>query len=48
MNKKCKRDYLFVAFGVGCVLACCLPTIWVTRMLAVSVIILGIIICCRK
>ncbi|MGN0517025.1 hypothetical protein [Eubacterium sp.] len=48
MNKMCKRDFLWIAFGCGCVLACCLPTIWITRILAIAVIILGILICCRK
>ena len=43
--KMCRRDYLWIAFGVGCVAACCLPTIWITRVLAVVVIILGILSC---
>ncbi|MFQ9064512.1 hypothetical protein [Eubacterium sp.] len=48
MKKMCKKDYLWIAFGLGCVMACCLPAVWVTRILAIAVIILGIIICCRK
>ncbi len=47
MKKMCRRDYLWIAFGVGCVLACCLPTVWITRILAIVVIILGIM-CCKK
>ncbi|MGN0522990.1 MAG: hypothetical protein ACI4IG_01825 [Eubacterium sp.] len=47
MKKMCRREFLLIAFGVGCVLACCLPTVWVTRVLAIMVIILGIL-CCRK
>ncbi|MGN0528133.1 MAG: hypothetical protein ACI4IE_03290 [Eubacterium sp.] len=47
MNKTCKRSFLFIAFGAGCVIACCLPTVWVTRVLAIVVIILGII-CCKR
>ena len=42
-----KKNYLWIAFGVGCVLALCLPTVWTTRILAIVVIILGII-CCKK
>jgi len=29
------------------VIACCCPTIWVTRILAIAVIVLGII-CCKR
>ena len=47
MKKMCKRDYVWIAFGAGCVVALCLPTVWTTRILALVVIILGII-CCRK
>lgn len=47
MKKMCRRDYLWIAFGVGCVLACCLPNEWLTGILAIVVIILGII-CCKK
>lgn len=48
MKRMCKKDYLWIAFGLGCILACCLPTVWLTRVLAMAIIILGIIICCRK
>lgn len=47
MKGKVRKELLWIAFGVGCVAACCLPTIWITRVLAVAVIILGII-CCKK
>ncbi|MBR1763212.1 MAG: hypothetical protein IJ731_07605 [Eubacterium sp.] len=47
MTKKCKRDYLWIAFGIGATLALILPTIWITRILAVCVIILGIL-CCKN
>lgn len=47
MKKMCRRDYLWIAFGVGCVVACCCPTVWIARILAVAVIILGIM-CCKK
>ena len=47
MKKMCRRDFLWIAFGAGCVIACCCPTVWITRILAIVVIILGII-CCKK
>lgn len=47
MKKMCRREFLWIAFGAGCVIACCCPTVWITRILAVVVIILGII-CCKK
>ncbi|MBQ7740631.1 MAG: hypothetical protein IJT65_05295 [Eubacterium sp.] len=42
-----KKNYLWIAFGVGCVLALCLPSVWTTRILAIMVTILGIV-CCKK
>lgn len=47
MKKMCRRDFLWIAFGLGCVLAICLPVEWLVRILAVAVIILGLI-CCTK
>ncbi len=48
MRHSQNRDMIFVAFGVGCVIALCLPTVWTTRILAVAVIILGLLCCkCR-
>ena len=47
MKKMCRRDFLWLAFGFGCVLAICLPSAWLLRILAFAVIILGII-CCKK
>ncbi|MCI9111489.1 MAG: hypothetical protein K2K71_05590 [Eubacterium sp.] len=47
MKKMCRRDFLWIAFGVGCVITICLPTSWLIRILAVVVIILGIL-CCKK
>ncbi len=47
MKKMCRRDFLWLAFGVGCVITICLPVEWLVRVLAVAVIILGII-CCTK
>lgn len=45
-NNSLSKNLIFVAFGVGCTVALCLPTVWTTRILAVTVIILGII--CAK
>ena len=42
-----KKSYLFVAFGAGCALALCVPAVWTTRILAVTVIVLGVL-CCQK
>ncbi|MBR4241176.1 MAG: hypothetical protein IKR97_03035 [Eubacterium sp.] len=50
MKKQCKpikKEYLWIAFGVGAALALCLPSVWITRILAVCVIILGIL-CCKS
>jgi len=47
MAKKCKTHYLWIAFGVGAALALFLPSVWITRILAICVIILGIL-CCKK
>lgn len=47
MKKMCRRDYLWIAFGAGCVVACCFSSVWIARILAVVVIILGIM-CCKK
>ncbi|UKI23586.1 MAG: hypothetical protein L6V88_03835 [Anaerotruncus sp.] len=47
MKKMCRRDFLWLAFGIGCVVTICLPEAWLVRVLAVAVIILGII-CCKK
>lgn len=47
MKKMCRREFLWIAFGGGCVVACCLPTVWITRILAIVVIVLGII-CCKR
>lgn len=43
---KSAKNLIFVAFGAGCAVALCLPTVWTTRILALCVIVLGII-CCR-
>ena len=40
VKKMCRRDFLWIAFGAGLVIACCCPTIWVTRILAIAVIVL--------
>ncbi len=45
--KLIKASYLWIAFGVGCTVALFLPSVWITRILAVTVIILGIM-CCKK
>ena len=42
MKGRVRKEFLWIAFGVGCVAACCLPTIWITRILSIVVIILGI------
>ncbi|MCR5207985.1 MAG: hypothetical protein K6C14_05855 [Eubacterium sp.] len=48
MRYKCVRiSYLWIAFGAGCAAALFLPTVWITRVLAVSVIVLGVL-CCKK
>lgn len=48
MKFKCvKSSYLWIAFGAGCAIALFLPAVWITRILAVSVIILGVL-CCKK
>ena len=47
MRGTVKKNYLFIAFGIGCVVALCLPTVWTTRILAVMVILLGILICVK-
>lgn len=45
MKKMCRRDFLWLAFGIGCVITMCLPVEWLVRILAIAVIILGIICC---
>ncbi len=45
--KLVKSTYLWIAFGAGCAIALCLPTVWITRILAVMVIVLGVM-CCKK
>ncbi len=47
MKKLCKSDYIWIAFGAGCIIALCLPTVWMTRILSVVVIVLGVI-CLKK
>ncbi len=47
MKKMCRRDFLWIAFGLGCVVSVCLPDAWIARVLAFVVIILGIM-CCKK
>ena len=47
MKKTVSVNFIWVAFGAGCVVALCLPTVWITRVLAVVVVILGLI-CCKK
>ncbi len=47
MKGCCKTNYLFVAFGAGCAIALFLPAVWITRILALTVIVLGVL-CCRK
>ena len=47
MRGMIKSNYLWIAFGAGCVLALCLPTVWTTRILAIAVIILGVMICVK-
>ncbi|CCY67158.1 unknown [Clostridium sp. CAG:678] len=47
MKKMCRRDFLWLAFGIGCAITICLPVEWLVRILAIAVIILGII-CCTK
>lgn len=42
-----KRNYLYVAFGAGCAVSLFLPAVWTTRILAVTVIVLGVL-CCQK
>ena len=43
--KECrKRNYVWIAFGVGCVISLCLPAVWVTRILAGVIIVLGIMV----
>ena len=45
MNKLMQRkNYMWVAFGVGCIISLCLPAVWVTRILAAVIIILGVIV----
>lgn len=39
-----KKNFMWLAFGLGCVIAVTLPAVWVTRILAVVVIILGVIV----
>ncbi len=46
-NNSVNKNLVFVAFGAGCAIALCLPTVWTTRILAVTVIVLGII-CARS
>jgi len=46
MKNTVNKNLVFVAFGAGCAIALCLPTVWTTRILAVVVIVLGVI-CCR-
>lgn len=46
-SDKINKNIVFVAFGAGCAIALCLPTVWTTRILAVVVIILGLI-CCKS
>ncbi|MBQ8980674.1 MAG: hypothetical protein IJ077_03595 [Eubacterium sp.] len=46
-SDRINKNLVFVAFGAGCAIALCLPTVWTTRILAVVVIILGLI-CCKS
>ena len=46
MMKICKKEYLWIAFGLGAAICLFLPTVWITRVLALCVVILGIL-CCR-
>jgi hypothetical protein len=49
MKNKCvRRELLWLAFGVGCIITLFLPTVWITRILSLAVIILGITICFKK
>ena len=43
-----KIEYLWIAFGVGSALSLFLPTVWITRILALVVIILGVMLCIKK
>ncbi len=47
MKKDVPKGFLWIAFGAGCVIAICLPTAWLIRILSIVVIILGII-CCKN
>ena len=47
MKGTVKKSVVIIAFGTGCALALCLPTLWTTRILALTVIILGVL-CCQK
>lgn len=41
---KKKGNFIWIAFGVGCIISLCLPAVWVTRILAGVIIILGIMV----
>ena len=44
MKKFCFKNYAWAAFGIGCIIALCLPAVWVTRILAAVIIVLGFIV----
>ncbi len=39
-----KKNFMWVAFGIGCAISLCLPAVWVTRILAGVIIVLGIMV----
>ena len=44
MNRFPRKNLMWLAFGIGCMIALCLPAVWVTRILAAVVIILGVMV----